>query len=645
MAAKKYNIHDLQSLRQQWQEIPIEAIPEKNRSLYQKRKEAVDMYIDGYGLLDIERITGISQKHISTFIKKCLITSQNEMYGYQALIPNVKLGKSHSIGRFLQLLEQYPSLSEFITGNYFGNKKYTLEKNMNLTTLHEKFLSECLRLGIQQHEYPFNTANRGYVSLCKYVRKIAFGDINKQAVRESENNRQKLRSTGIGKRYTTNTFFPFDVVQIDGHVLDLIYNIKIMNSDNTIHKTTATRAWLIAVIDVATRCILGYSVSQEFTYNQYDVMEAIKHAIEPHEKINLTIKNLKYPPNGGYYSIAYPELQYVLFNTIMLDNAKSHLSEHTVNKIVNELKSTISFGSVATPETRGIIERFFGSLETRGFHKLPSTTGSNTNDLKRKNPESASIKYDITYDEITELLELLIAEYNNTPHRGIDNLTPLECMRKKIFEVGMIPTLADEKMLSTIKKLNFRTDTRKVCGKTKNGKRAYINFMGTEYRSNKLALTGNYIGQTVTIMYNPKDISTIDVYTSDGLFIDTLIARGEFGTKSHSIKTRKNANRFAREQGWRQHDYNTPIAAYEEHLNDKGKRSRRAATQADIIRREQGKPTYSELYSMQAKTTTQNLDTTETDGNKFAYEDIKDLTPYELYDLMFGNNRNKRRGD
>ena len=329
----------------------------------------------------------------------------------------------------------------------------------------------------------------------------------------------------------------------------------------------------------------------------------------------------------------------------MLDNAKSHLSEHTVNKIVNELKSTISFGSVATPETRGIIERFFGSLETRGFHKLPSTTGSNTNDLKRKNPESASIKYDITYDEITELLELLIAEYNNTPHRGIDNLTPLECMRKKIFEVGMIPTLADEKMLSTIKKLNFRTDTRKVCGKTKNGKRAYINFMGTEYRSNKLALTGNYIGQTVTIMYNPKDISTIDVYTSDGLFIDTLIARGEFGTKSHSIKTRKNANRFAREQGWRQHDYNTPIAAYEEHLNDKGKRSRRAATQADIIRREQGKPTYSELYSMQAKTTTQNLDTTETDGNKFAYEDIKDLTPYELYDLMFGNNRNKRRGD
>ena len=52
----------------------------------------------------------------------------------------------------------------------------------------------------------------------------------------------------------------------------------------------------------------------------------------------------------------------------MLDNAKSHLAGHTVNKIVDELKCSINFGSVATPETRGIIERFFGGLETRGFH-------------------------------------------------------------------------------------------------------------------------------------------------------------------------------------------------------------------------------------------------------------------------------------
>lgn len=639
MASKKYSIQELQNLRNYWKEIPLEAIPEKNRNLYKKRKEAVDMYIDGYSLSNIEKITNISHSHMATLIKRCLIVSQNEMYGYQALIPNVKLGRLHPTGKFSQLLKHYPSLSDFIAGNYFGDKKYTLEKNMNLKTLHEKFLSECLRIGIQQHEYPFNTQNRGYVSLCKYIQKIASENINRQAKRENTNHMQKLYSTGIGKRYAGNTLFPFDVVQIDGHVLDLIYNVEIMNSDNTINKITATRAWLIAVIDVATRCILGYTVSQEFTYNQYDVMSAIKNAVEPHQKIEFTIKGLKYPSNGGYYSIAYPELKYALFNTVMFDNAKSHLSVNTVEKIVSSMKASVNFGSVATPETRGIVERFFGSLETRGFHKLPSTTGSNINDLKRKEPETAAIKYDITYDEITELLEILIAEYNNTPHSGIDNLSPLECMRKKIFEAGMMPTIADENMISVVKKLNFRTDTRKVIGGTKSGKRAYINFMGAEYRSNKLALTGNYIGQTITIQYNPKDISTVDAYAPDGLFIDTLIARGEFGTKSHSVKTRKNAIRFAREQGRKKQDYNTPIATYEEHLNDKGKKSRRAATQADIVRREQGKPAHSESQKVLARDTERSPEVSVKSEAEFAYEDIKDLTPYELYNLMFGSKR------
>lgn len=625
-------------MRQQWQEVPVEVIPENSLDLYKKRKEAVDMYIDGYKLSDIELKTGILHNRLPSLINKCIGISESGVTGYSALIPNIRR-RTSGVGNFSRLLKEHPELEEFIDGNYFGNKKYTLEKNMNLTTLHEKFLLECLRIGIQQHEYPFNTENRGYVSLCKYIQKLKSENINKQAKRENANAMQKIYSTGLGKRHAYNALAPFNTVQIDGHIIDMIYNIEIVNNDGTINKTIATRAWLIAVIDVATRCILGYSVSQEFTYNQYDVIEALKNSITPHQEIKLNIRGLKYPPNGGYYSLAYPELKYALFDTIMLDNAKSHLADNTIRKIVDDLKSAINFGSVATPETRGIIERFFGSLETRGFHKLPSTTGSNINDLKRKEPEATSIKYDITYDEITELLEILIAEYNNTPNSGIDNLSPLECMRKKIFEAGMTPTMADETMISVVEKLNFRTDTRKVVGGTKAGKRAYINFMGTEYRSNKLALTGNYIGQTITIIYNPKDISTVEAYTSDGLFIDTLVARGEFGTKSHSVKTRKNATKFAREQGRKKQDYNMSITTYEEHLNAKGKKSRRAATQADIVRREQGKPTYSELQKEQTKNKENCTKASSKNEKEFAYEDIKDLTPYELYNLMFGDKR------
>lgn len=42
----------------------------------------------------------------------------------------------------------------------------------------------------------------------------------------------------------------------------------------------------------------------------------------------------------------------------MLDNAKSHLAKNTLEKLLNSVKCTVNFGSVATPETRGIVERF-----------------------------------------------------------------------------------------------------------------------------------------------------------------------------------------------------------------------------------------------------------------------------------------------
>ena len=36
-----------------------------------------------------------------------------------------------TVKNFTNLLNEYPSLKDFIAGNYFGDKKYTLEKNMN----------------------------------------------------------------------------------------------------------------------------------------------------------------------------------------------------------------------------------------------------------------------------------------------------------------------------------------------------------------------------------------------------------------------------------------------------------------------------------------------------------------------------------
>lgn len=172
------------------------------------------------------------------------------------------------------------------------------------------------------------------------------------------------------------------------------------------------------------RVIIGYSLSTNENYTQTDVLNAIKNTIQPHQRLEFKKHRFDYAENGGFPSKAIPEAEWAVFDTVILDNAKSHLSHNVVKKLTEDLKCAVNFGAVATPETRGIIERFFRTLETSGFHRIPSTTGSNMQDTKRKNPEKERVKYQITYEDIEEMMEYFIADYNNSSHSALENQTP-----------------------------------------------------------------------------------------------------------------------------------------------------------------------------------------------------------------------------
>lgn len=79
------------------------------------------------------------------------------------------------------------------------------------------------------------------------------------------------------------------------------------------------------------------------------------------------------------------------------------------------------------------------------------TTDSSINGIKRRNPEYKAIKYDVTYDDILEVIEQLIIQYNNSPHEALYNNTPLQEMERKIREYGMMPTIASENKIEDIK--------------------------------------------------------------------------------------------------------------------------------------------------------------------------------------------------
>mgnify|MGYP002677855626 CR=1 FL=1 len=646
MACKKFNLMELQTIRESWKDIPVETVSKAKRKVFLDRKNAVNMYINGVGVKEIHNATGYDRTHIARLITKCLIINDDgEYYGYSALIPYMKVQNTEKKMKkasksFSKLLSEYPTLPDYIAGCWHGNRKYTMETHMNVTTLHKDyFLKECERLGIQDYEYPFNTVNLAYNSLRKYVLNLNNIDAAARAKRSSKDDAQKIMSTGVGKRYTSVSIAPFSEVQVDGHIIDLLYTVEFTESDGTVSRNIATRAWFFPVFDTATRCVIGYSVSQEFNYNQYDVIRAVRNAILPHEKMEFTVPGLSYPENSGFPSEALPETKYAYFDRIMLDNAKSHLAEHVIDRMTRTLKTVMNFGSVATPETRGIIERFFGSLETRGFHKMSMTTGNSTRDLKRKDAEKKALETGITFDLICELLEVLVAQYNNTPHSGIGNKTPLECMERRIREAGLKPSIADKETILEVEKLENRMFERVVRG-GKNGKRAYVTFEGAEYRGDVLSCGDRYIGHKVTLEVSPYDISTVEAYEEDGTYIGTLKARGEFGTKSHSLKTRKQARQYARERGREKTEFDTPITALTQHLDKQAKTSKRAATRNDIVRREIGEEELSKRVNKKLIVSPMEIGRTlndKADNSKMpSNEELEHMTQKQLIERLYG---------
>ncbi len=579
---------ELRENRETWQEVNSQVLDEETRSVFCNRKRAVDYYIDGLELGKIVDITGLSKSEILRFVKKCMERDKNgKSLGYEILIP-YRRGKKTN-GKQEQLFCLHPELKAFIVGNYFGDKHYTLEHGMNIRTLHSKYLEECKRIGIMEYEYPFTLKDRGYANLRRFVNELKEEESDKDITRKDKNAIQKYFSTGEGESNNLNPIFPYNVVQIDGHKIDILYSVETVNENGEIILMPATRCWLLAVIDVATRAIIGYSMSQHENYNQSDVLAAVYNSIVPHKKMEFTHKSFSYPENGGFPSLAIPETEWGAFDMIMLDNAKSHLAKNTLYRLTDQIKCTVNYGSVATPETRGIVERFFKTLENQGFHRLPGTTGSSTYDTKRKNPEDESVKYKITYEDICEIVEYLISQYNNSAHASLENETPLQVMERRVVKAGLTPYTLSRQERVNIEKLTFLLDERFVRGNKDTGVKPYISYKGVRYHADEHPLSFKLIGKRVSLEINPNDLSHIKIYDEEGVFIANLVATGEWGRYPHSLKTRLEALKRSNNNRIENTPFTPHLTEYENELRENSKKSRRSRTKAAIIRKEMGK--------------------------------------------------------
>ena len=243
------------------------------------------------------------------------------------------------------------------------------------------------------------------------------------------------------------------------------------------------------------------------------------------------------------------------------------------------------------------MERFFKTLEIGGFHRLPGTTGSNIKDNKRRNPEGESIKYQIRYNDICELVEYLIVTYNNSAHSSLENQTPLQVMERRIRHAGMQPYVISPSERPYIDKLTYFTEEKTLRGGYSSGTKPYISYLSTKYHAVDIQIPMNLIGQKVYIEVNPSNVRHVDLYGKDGKFIAKLVATGEWGRRDHSLKTHLAALKREKMNLQTNTLFTPNLSEYEEGLRESAKKSRRDRTNAAIVEKEMGKKAETPLAS------------------------------------------------
>lgn len=256
-----------------------------------------------------------------------------------------------------------------------------------------------------------------------------------------------------------NALWQADHTMLDIHVLD--------------QRGDPLRPWLTIVLDDHSRAVCGYLLAPGAP-SAANTALALRQAIWP-----------KTEPDWPQCGV--PDALYT--------DHGSDFTSHRIGDTLAALHVRVIHSAVDRPQGRGKIERFFGTVNTELLTRLPGHI------TPRRPPAPV-----MTLTELDTALDTWLRAYNARPHRELRQ-SPNTAWTADGWLPHLPGTLEDlDGLLLTV------PTTRTV-------QRDGINFQGLRYTAPTLA---PYVGATVTVRYDPRDITEIRVFHQDA-FLCTAI--------------------------------------------------------------------------------------------------------------------------
>lgn len=557
LAHKVAGVHDVDTT--DWVLVDDQALPSEQRALFLRRRQAIAMYLKGATDVDLRRETRLPRSNIYRIIvSRCLMPhADGRLYGWRGALPFLRI-KNYSrkskpvagedgtgVGGSLQWLFASPD------GRLLEKRFRTqiLEKATGLAgpgrkkqPLFRWLIQELRQMGYEQRgEWPFNVEKLGYVTIAKFIDRVLCENpaLQRALLGGKDAERKAIAGDGTKRPHLA----PYDRVECDAHKLDVRMVVAVPSPHGGHEMRKIHRLWVIVLLEVSSRAVLGYHLSLRRECAAEDVLRAVKHALSRWTPRELHFSENAYMEGAGLPSSVAPHLMGACWNEFSVDGALANVCkrvESTLHEVVGcrilKPQDANSYTSRRSKDDRPYIESFFGHLAAGGFHRLAPTTGSKPADKQGADPVAIADATAFQLEYAEELLDTLIANYNVTPHSGLGFRSPLAQLQfllppsqpLKCAEPDSVKRMVGVRRLCT------------VLGGVKSGRRPYFNFANARYSAEWLVLRTDLLGKDLWLQIEDEDDARFaTVSDGKGLYLGVVRAAPPWHRTPHSLYIRQ----------------------------------------------------------------------------------------------------------
>lgn len=546
----------------QWPSIDIDALQEESREVFLRRKKGILLYLEGATDKEIREGSGFGRSQIYRIItERC--QKQHEdgtLYGWRGAIPNLRTKawkrktppkppntSGAGTAGSLQWIFESPAghgLEQAFRSRILGKKRLSLEAPRRRDiSLFSWFLNELRSRGFETRgEWPFNVEKMGYNTIVKFINRV----LNENPVRQRTllGGKDAERKARAGDGTERPELCVFQRVECDAHKIDARMVVMVPSPHGGYEARKIHRVWVIVIIEVVSRAVLGYHLSLHRECSAEDVLRAIKRALTRWSPRELQFSDSAYVTEGGLPSARHDRYVGACWDEFSVDGAMANICKR-VEKQLDEIVGAViikpqnpnSFSSRRSKDDRPFIESFFGRLAKGGFHKLSVTTGSSPKDKRGADPDEAAHATQFQLEYAEELLDTLIANYNATPHSGLGYRSPLAQLDFLTSRQPEHIRQADPDQVGRM------VGIRKLCtvkGGVSQGRRPYFNFANARYSAEWLCLRTDLVGKNLWLhIENEDDARWATVSTQKGEFLGAVRAAPPWHLTPHTLYMRQ----------------------------------------------------------------------------------------------------------